>query len=695
MHVQSIAILAFATVLWVELSASADGPARAASKPSSRPATRAARRWAQPPEARSVQAVCRDYPAYVRALFAALDLDRPGLEAARAAAAKQDWPGACEALLAYYRSAPSGKWLRRRAPEASDQTDSQAEKMLDDRFTIYSLTGKVPRRANGRLNWMHAGPNGDVEWRMALNRHHHLRRLLEAWSRTGNKAYARLINDHLWDWATAVKAGKGAWGTSLDVSFRSKHWAEAFYGLIDSDALTPATRILALARMNEHARQARRRHRAGSNFATMEMSGLAAIGAAWPEFKASAGWLKHAQDVLARELKGQFLPDGVQHELASHYHWVSLGNYQQFSDILDGAGIEVRPAIRAGMEKMWNYMALSMRPDGRNPLNNDSDLNDYRARVLAAARRYDRPDWIAVATGGREGRAPEPPSAVFPHAGQLIMRGGLGPDAHWAFFDAGPLGRAHQHYDKLHLSVTAFGRDLLTDSGRYTYKGGAWRGYFVSSAAHNVVLMDGRGQGNDDAPKLSGQLCVIRPEFDYARGTMDRWSRLKGGAAHTRAVLYVRGRFWLVADRLVPGRRRRVQALWHFHPHCTVAAGQAASVASTDKNAGNLRIVPLGEVPWTVRLVRGQKDPLQGWYSERYNVKAPATVAEYAAEIEKPATCVWLLMPARGTVPQVKASVLSTKGGALRVRLEPTGQPAIEATIPLTAGQPAVTISPS
>ena len=49
------------------------------------------------------------------------------------------------------------------------------------------------------------------------------------------------------------------------------------------------------------------------------------------------------------------------------------------------------------------------------------------------------------------------------------MRDGWHERAHWAWFDAGPWGIAHQHNDKLHLSVSPFGRDVLVDTGRYNY----------------------------------------------------------------------------------------------------------------------------------------------------------------------------------------------------------------------------------
>ncbi len=652
-------------------------------------------------EVPGVEWVCEKHPQRVQALFDSLDLARKGMEAVKAAAGRNDWPEACRGLLAYYRRDASGSWLRRDPVKPTDATDPAAEKILKDLFTFYSVEGKVPRLKSGGLDWACVGPNKDAQWRMALNRHAHLRVLLRAYFKTGKAAYARCINDHLRDWArVALSSGRrrrAAWGTSLDVASRARVWPAVFFGLGDVEALAPATRILMLSLMLDHARQLRARHRHRSNWTTMEMSGLAAVAAAWGELKESAGWLKYAAGVLTREMTGQVLPDGVQHELTSGYHWVALRMFEHLAGTLRHAGAKVPAKLSAGIEKMWNYLTWSMRPDGHNPLNNDSDLRDLRPEVLRAAETYQRPDWQWIATNGKAGKAPPgPPSIVFPHAGQLIMRSGFDADAHWGFFDAGPLGAAHVHYDKLHLSVSAFGRDLLVDGGRYTYRHDAFRRHFVSSRAHNVVLIDGRGQRRyrQKTPLPAGSYAV-EPAFDYARGRYDGgFDRIEGKAVHTRAVMYVRGRFWVVVDRIESDRPRKVQALWHYHPACTVAA-RGTSVTSTDAGKGNLRIVPVSDLPWKVKVVKGRASPaVQGWYSPRYNVKQPSPAAVYSAAIGKAATFAWVLLPARGEVRDVDAELVVDDAGVAVVRTADQAGEIVEAVVPLGAGKPRITPGP-
>lgn len=351
------------------------------------------------------------------------------------------------------------------------------------------------------------------------------------------------------------------------------------------------------------------------------------------------------------------------------------------------------------IEEMYNYLAYSMRPDGHQPLNNDSDREDLRPRVLKAAATFHRPDWEWIATNGASGLRPDVPSVVFPWAGIHVMRNGWDRRGHWAFFDTGPFGTGHQHADKLHLSVAAFGRDLLVDAGRYTHEDyfsfdpKVWRGYFRSSNSHNVILLDGQGQNGGpltvDRPLVKGKDYLNTNAFDFARGTFDAGYRgLSGKATHSRAVLYVRDKCWVVVDRIVTDRPRSIEALWHFAPACTVQT-EDQTVASIDPEEGNLRIVPAGDIRWQIDLIRGQREPaLQGWYSSDYGTLEENSTAVFSATIRNSAIFAWVLVPAVGTVPYVEAKLTTSKGQNALMHVTIAGEKPFTVKIPLGEGQP-------
>lgn len=701
-------------------------------------------------EITTVDDVWRVYPERLRILFGALELSRPGLEAVRTAVQAGDTAAAGEALVAYYRQSDSGHWLRSSSSsEPQGEVDlTAARRLVGDTVSFGVAPTRVPRRRDGGLNWSYLGPENDKEFGYSLNGLTYLPTLLDAWRATDQPVYAETFDRLIRDWTIhnplpakgdsiyMVKdtPGELGWRDLDEVRWRDleagqrlgESWPHVFYGFQQAEAFTPAARLLMLASIPEQATYVKNNHKVGHNWTTMEMNGLSLVGLAFPEFTAADTWANYALDVMLKELSRQVYPDGVQTELSTKTHRVALTRFRAVAENFRVAGRSVPAAYVRRLEDMHGYLAFSMRPDGYQPLNNDTDRRSVRERVLVAADTYDRPDWRFVATNGASGERPEGRSSqVFPWAGIHVMRSGWDEEAHWAFFDTGPFGTGHQHADKLHLSIAAYGRDLLVDGGRYTHQNywsfdpwATWRGYFRSTHSHNTLLIDGHGQYNGERgdgpgdeeteevmqylvaeePMKEGVAFVNTETFDYARGRVGfDFSSIEGRADHTRAVVYVRNRFWVVVDRVETDRPRRVEALWHYAPHCTVelADGQGGpSAVSTDVEKGNLRIVPAvsgpgeAELTWAVRIVKGQEEPhYQGWYSAEYGVKGPAPTVVYRAdEIEGPATFVWVLVPAKGAVPAVKAEVTGRSGDAVRVHVEKEGAEPVVVTVPLGPG---------
>ena len=297
------------------------------------------------------------------------------------------------------------------------------------------------------------------------------------------------------------------------------------------------------------------------------------------------------------------------------------------------------------------------------------------------------------------------------------MRSGWEADAHWGFFDFGPWGVLHQHNDALHLSITACGRDLLVDSGRYTYENywgepGTWRSYFIGSAAHNVILVDGLGQANGhkatDMPVGTDQACIT-PEFDFALGCYrhgfvdaetacirhksmmygeDTYANVTGDVIHTRAVVYLRGIGWMVVDRIETDHPCRITPLWHFHPNCTVQR-DGQSVVTVDAGVGNLRIQPVGDITWRIECVKGREGPdFQGWYSPEMSVRVPNTCACYSTEISQTVTMAWFMLPATGVVPRAAVTQLPAPDGVIHLILGFPERPAVEVALRLDLSTP-------
>lgn len=628
---------------------------------------------------RTAEQACQAWPEQMKTIFQNLDLNYNGLEKVKAAWERKDLPAACSELLAYYQTSKVALARKKELPQVTQKTNARADPILQNIFTFQRVTGQVPVTESGHLDWNCTGPEDDIEWAWALNRHYPLNDLLDVYLKTGNPVYARYASHFIADWVLqslpypAKRSSTALW-RGLEVSFRVKVWAAYFYTFTGTDYLSPATRLLILSSLPAHAHYARNFH-AQNNWLTMEMSGLATLATSWPEWKESKSWLDYSIGAMTESLKEQVYPDGAQTELTSHYHRTALSNFALFEKICDQAGVRLPGSYTKTVEAMRGYLAWTMRPSGYGILNNDGDLDYTRDETLRYANEYGRGDWTYIATNGKTGTKPrQGPSVAFPWAGQLISRSGYGKNAQWSFFDIGPWGSGHQHNDKLHLSVSAWGRDLLVDAGRFAYRGevaAKFRKYALGSQSHNVILIDGKGQG--PGPLLAKKAIPagdlrIRENGDYARGAFSDFADIEGSCKHTRTVTYERGKYWIVLDQIHTDRPRKVDVLWHWHPDCKVER-DGQRVFTTNKK-GNLQVIPAGPQNWTVTQVRGQESPeIQGWYSEAYNAFEASTASVWSTQIETDSRFVWLLYPSKKKCPPVRIDITGETDTELRVRI--------------------------
>lgn len=632
-------------------------------------------------EIKTIEDVCTYYPDRVDYIFKNLDFENNELEDVATAYNKKNIVKACQLLLKYYNNKFSERAGKKILPGISVKTSTLGDSIINDIFTFQNVTGKVPRNSSEHLIWAYEGPEDDIEWAWALNRHYPVSTLLPIYFETGNPKYIIYIDQFIKDWILestpypGVKSSTAMW-RGLEVSFRVKVWSQIFYDFMHSFAISPATRLLMLSSLPDHAHYARNFH-AQNNWLTMEISGLATFATSWPEFKKSAEYLDYSVSAMTESLKGQIYPDGVQTELSSHYHITALVNFILFKNICDKSKVKLPEYFTEHIEKMLNYLAYTMRPNGYGILNNDSDLDFNRERILKAAEVYSREDWKYIASNGEIGSKPNSLlSVVFPWAGQAIFRSGYDENAHWSFFDIGPWGSGHQHNDKLHISVSAFGKDFLVDAGRFAYRGEVatkFRKYATGSKGHNVVLIDGKEQKPGplltEKPLLESDYSINENE-SFARGSFDKFDGLDGECTHTRTFYYKNDNFWIVVDNITTDRPRKIETLWHWHPDCSVFIQDNKILAENE--AGSFLVVPVSKNNWEISLIKGQELPeIQGWYSKEYNIFEPNFTSVYSAEIQSSANLIWLLIPIENKKNHnVKAEIINETIDEVRLRVQ-------------------------
>lgn len=662
------------------------------------------------------------YPERVERLFASLDLERPELAAVAGHLADGDRVAACTALLAHYREGDHLADYRQEVVAVSDSEEPIATAIVAGALDHPRSKHYQVGHRGGRFDWDDPGPHGNKQFTKRLHRQQYLNRLLKAHRETGNPAYLAFADRCLRDWLTLPdrKAKGRKVDNNIDHGIRLVTWARIFYGTLEESAIRPATRLLMLADLDRHARFLMQNP--GDpillNFSSITMRGLSALGAAWPELEIAAEARAFAIDRLRQDMKNFVYSDGVQKELAPGYHRLSAQFFQEILAWQVAGGFPVPDDLAVQIEAMFDHVVYTMAPDGNSLSGGDTGDTDLRERILGFADTYDRDDWRAIATYGEQGTLPDgPASRLYPWAGVAIMRNGWARDAIYLSFDIGPLGSAHGDPDKLHITLHAHGRPLLVDSGKFPYSGDVgevyrWT-YGKHSRGHNVVLIDDHSQawlepeqyrkGEIDVAKapVPDDAYSIADDHDAFRGSVASWHAAKSGrgrgkqlpgkAIHSRGLVHVRDGFIVVVDHIQTDRPRAIQALWHFHPDCTVAT-DGEDTLTTDPGVGNLRIVPIASWAWDHRIAKGEMKPApQGWrcgHFSQHGVREAGT-GVYQTNIDGDVSFAWVLLPAEGDVPEATGALLAFKDGAATVEVS-LGNDRWSVTVPVLAGRASV-----
>jgi uncharacterized heparinase superfamily protein len=620
---------------------------------------------------------------------AAVDLSDP----AAALALLADAPDSLDALLEHFRTAPAGHsipfeqapddYRAALRPQQIEATIAAADEAAERR---YHLLGQTFDFSGGEIDW-HLDPQsgrdwprepwdridirsprrlGDVKYTWELNRCQHWPTLGRAYWLTGDEKYAEEWGRQFDSWIEQNPPEIGVnWLSNLEHAIRLISWWTAARFFMHSAAMTPERlgRLLLLC-------QAKAEHiiadldyslvNMGNNHVIGDATGLAFIALAVPEFREAARWRQIGLDILWRELPRQVYADGASFECSAGYHRFVMQFAMLTLVMCEAGGVDVPEVVRRRVEKMAEFLAGGIRPDGSLPQFGDFDsglayrlgdyeTNDYRPLLATAAAKFGRADLLAAAGScsdeaiwllgakaanahGQDALAAKSDvctNVSFPIGGYCFGRWGC-----TRVFVGNGRFLAHTHADLLEL-VLWHDRPVLVDSGTWAYNGPwRWRTWFRSTAAHNTLTIDGRGQafahrvfrwiyparGREHAlPETCGPFV-----FD---GEHDGYRRI--GLTHRRVVISIDERHWLVLD-VVDGRTDRPHDLtlhWHLAPELEAEIADKDVTAITD---GNGRTI--GCLAWATtdgspqaRLFRGDEETPAGWYSRGYGQREPAT----------------------------------------------------------------------
>jgi len=510
----------------------------------------------------------------------------------------------------------------------------------------------VPEVFDGPIDWLRQ-PGDDPEFVYAFNRMPFWVCMGQAYAITGDEKYARAFAGQMVHWVNTVRrddpACQKAWRT-IEAGFRMDYWGKAMCYFEGSPYITEEVMDKFVASMTDHAEYIMdnwNTFNLMSNWGVIANRGLFFAGCLLPETERTKVYREEALRRLNAERRIQVYPDGVQWEQSPMYH------NEVFRCLLEVVLLARHKNIPLpeGMEDAVRRMAMVdlawQKPDGCEPMMGDSDDIDQRdIMTLAAAvfqdgtlksAGYPKMDFDSLWMVGAEAAeaynampavCPEKTDFALTDSGNDIFRSGWGKDDVWVRFHCGMLGAGHGHADQIHFDLSAYGEDILSDSGRFTYVYGSARREFKAPSAHNTITVDGEDFYVTKDSWECSRLCraVNRAyysdtQYGYAEG--GHLGYYEKGVFVNRRLIFLKPDVLMIADEFYAGGPHTYEQFFHFGECGTVSDTDGLVRWEGERASAQLRMISAS--PISARLYPGR-------ISRHYNHAADNTVLRTAVQ---------------------------------------------------------------
>jgi Heparinase II/III-like protein/Heparinase II/III N-terminus len=411
-----------------------------------------------------------------------------------------------------------------------------------------------------------------------------------------------------------------------------------------------------------------------------------------PQFANSASWRAASIARIGPLMREMVNPeDGVSTEQSANYHYTALWLFRDALNLLQQWQVDLGTTERELIRRATTYGALLMDPGGLLPAIGDTPLGTSASRAFAVLDQLRRDGLTSsaadfVLTRGAAGRRPAD-AVFFRGEGYAIFRASYSESGPWQddahlFVDFGRTTRGHGHDDTGNLLLSAFGRQLLIDSGGPYQYHVADRRYFLSPQAHNVVVADGGSYRSGDA---TIDWAVDEAAYSLVQGHHDRMR----GVRHRRTVILLKPSTLVVVDEVKPRDQTAhdYQILWHFPPEAVV---QTTDHGATMQVPGaGLHLATAASAPISARVRSGESQPLFGWVTTSHGKRVPAPVLtdSWSARASWVVTVLQPFGQTMGTPPSVEAKSTrsaiavsaSVDGQTWRIKIPVEGRPSVQA----------------
>ncbi|MFP4027334.1 MAG: heparinase II/III family protein [Candidatus Brocadiia bacterium] len=489
-------------------------------------------------------------------------------------------------------------------------------------------------------------------------------RLAAAYRSTENACYARaarvLIEDF---WACDERPGGvmhtasriSRWARFMPYFFDSPQFDDQFVGRMLENIDDQIEFVLANQKIQNRG-----------NIRILQSNGMFWVATCLPMLDLAEDCLERVRWVYRDMARRDIESDGSHVEHDPNYHGVYQGTFYNLMIWREAFPEADLPDVTETAVRVFDYAVVTRRPNGHccgiqessSAWVGGDDITPFLRRRSQVRRLAGLPE------------EPPPPVEHCTDAGQVFMRDGWDRDAEYLVFDASRWGGAHSHLARNGVQLFKKGRALLVDTGTLTYamdqkakEGDEFDNrigpYGKSTPAHNTLNLNRWNQvpTNPDYLKSfdADGCCAVVSQYSggYWPGSYGWWFREGYGsgihAEHERILVWVKGRFTVVIDRMLRGDDSKLGGPAHQNPSLEMnwQLTPGGEVDVLPEKRGFTAVYP--ECSLLARFAtlasgmrvekhQGETDPFRGWITTRG--KARADLRE-AGVFEEPPLSEW------------------------------------------------------
>lgn len=588
-------------------------------------------------------------PAHVISL---LDLEHPGLEKVKAAAAKENWSAAEAALFNYFKKERQSFY-----PAAKKHSKLYPNDQLHSSSALkHELSGNKnykPSFRGNALDWsskavIDGKTIDDAEWLYQYHRLTWWESLAKAYAVTADERYYTEWEYELVHYAQnnlpVVKKSPKHIRRGMEAYYRGLRTAYVLPYMIQSEQFDSKTLLYVLSTFHHTAEHIRTVYARQGNHLLGEYASVFKNSLSFPEFKKAPEWREEAIVGVQKVMSQDMYSDGMNDELVFSYHTMYTNLFYEFYELVKAGGHEdkLSEEFTSMLPKMYDVMSMVTNPDLSIPQFGDAwkRPGSLRRYYEAGSKRVPHGEELRyISSKGKKGTAPTKRLGVFPISGFYSIRDNWSQDRIQMVIKNGEKATWHNQPDNGTFTLLAYGRDFMNDSGCYIYASTneddkKWRAWFRNTKAHQTITLDGQ-----DAER--------QPTFHFA-GSNDNADAIVvenqsyENLAHRRHYLFAEKKFFIIYDEVAGEGKGKLRAHFQLVPDSNTKLNPTALSAQTNFEKGANLLVKSYKTNSSPSM---QEE--EGWISYKYNEKQERPAWAYVKEKTntKPVNFLTALLP--------------------------------------------------